>query len=1306
MLDSINKIPTLIDHALKLNLKGVAITDHESLSGHVKALKHIKKLKEKSEGNELSKVNNFKLVLGNEIYLTRDGLNKSNYIKDQDKYFHFILLAKDKEGHKILRKLSSRAWSRSYYQFIERVPTYYSDLYEFIGENKGHIIGTTACLGSKFTSLILEAMEKNDYSRLDKFVDWCLSLFGDDFYIEMQPNHDLEQTIYNELAYKYAKRKNIKLTITTDTHYLREEDRPVHKSFLNSGDGDREVDDFYKTTYMMEWGEIKTFFAYIDEKDLEQIRLNTLEIAEKCENYDLAHKQIIPQIPINKDEIIITSSIAGYDYINRFINSEYEVDKWFINKVLKNLILDCEKKFEERDVKSYSFREKHWNRVEAECAEIWEVSEKIGERLSAYFMTIAKVVNIGWNEGDTLMGPWRGSAGALLTAYYLDIIQEDPLKSPIELPYWRCIHRDRPELADFDLDSQASKRQQYIKAITDYFNSIGGTVVSVCTFGTETSKAALQTSCRGLGHDSELGTYLSSLIPVDRGAVRSLTECYFGNEDKNYKPIPAFVREMNNFPDIWTVASSIEGLISRRGIHAAGILITNNDFTELNALMKSPKGVMTSQYELYDSEYLGNIKFDCLTVDALDRIRVTLELLSEYGYIEWQESLKATYDKYLKPSVLDYTSPEMWKSAAENKIINIFQFDTPVALDAIKHIQPHSLLELAQANSLLRLIPEGAAQTPVQEFSKYKKNPELFDKEIESLDITEEERKTLFKHLKPLNGVADSQESVMLLVMDPKITNFSVEEANKLRKTIAKKQVRDIDKMAAFFFEKGIENKTSQDLLNYIWNIQIKRQLGYSFSIIHTIGYSLIAIQELNLACKYPVLFWNTACLIVDSAGIDDDDDPLELGKIITEEDLTEDDEIDEDDEVVVEKTKKKVKNVNYGRISSAIGKMIQRGIMVSPPDINKSKFTFVPNIEDNNIIFGIKGISKINNDLANTIIQNRPYSSLEDFRNRIKINKLPLINLIKSGAFDSLEGKPRQDILYDYIVSISDQKKRLTLQNMKMVIDYNLLPPELLFEKRVYIFNKHLKLSKNDIFYCLDDKSQEFYLENFDNDLLIYEGNNCFITQKDWDKIYKKRMDPVREYLKNNEVLEGLNNKLLLEVYNKYASGSISKWEMESISFYYHEHELMNVKCKLHPLSNFSELSEEPVVEKFIEIKGKRVPLYKINTIVGTVIHKDKLKNIVTLLTTEGVVQLKIYKPQFIKYDKQISAKLENGKKKVMEKSWFTRGYKLMIHGIRREANFVPKTYKNGIYDSPINLITGTNENNEIEFISDRYEN
>ena len=149
-LDSTNSIERLLTTSHDLGLAGVCITDHECLSAHVKALQFVKK----------KNWDNFKLGLGNEIYLCRDDLDAKNYEKGVDGFWHFILVAKDNTGHKQLRELSSRAWQRSFYQFIERVPTYYRDIEEIVGVNPGHIIASTACLGGFFPKLVLSGVKE------------------------------------------------------------------------------------------------------------------------------------------------------------------------------------------------------------------------------------------------------------------------------------------------------------------------------------------------------------------------------------------------------------------------------------------------------------------------------------------------------------------------------------------------------------------------------------------------------------------------------------------------------------------------------------------------------------------------------------------------------------------------------------------------------------------------------------------------------------------------------------------------------------------------------------------------------------------------------------------------------------------------------------------------------------------------------------------------------------------------------------------------------------------------------------------
>lgn len=465
MLDSTNKVEKLIDRAVSLRLNGIAITDHESLSGHIKAIKHLKSLREKAaarveitppDQEELyatavaarDYINNFKLILGNEIYLVRNKLDKNNYVKGEDRYHHFILLAKDEIGHEQLRQLSSRAWPRSYYQFIiERVPTYYSDLEEIIGANPGHIIGSTACLGGFLSSKILEmgansAATEEIYKEITQHLDWCKSIFGDDFFLEIQPSFSVEQVYVNKHIVDIGRHQNIRVIATTDSHYLSKDDRLVHKAYLNAGEGDREVDAFYATTYLMSVEEMFEYFKEnISDEVFNQVLHNTNVINEMCEDYNLFHNPIVPTITPDYNILTLSPAELGecvdmideekYPYTYKFAHSEYEQDRFLYARIMDGL----SRKFPYATITKEQFE-----RIEVELLELWNISEKMGERLSAYLLTVSKIVDLIWTDGDSLVGPSRGSALGFFINYLLDITQISPLDKNFELPHWRSNH--------------------------------------------------------------------------------------------------------------------------------------------------------------------------------------------------------------------------------------------------------------------------------------------------------------------------------------------------------------------------------------------------------------------------------------------------------------------------------------------------------------------------------------------------------------------------------------------------------------------------------------------------------------------------------------------------------------------------------------------------------------------------------------------------------------------------------------------------------------------------------------------------
>lgn len=496
-------------------------------------------------------------------------------------------------------------------------------------------------------------------------------------------------------------------------------------------------------------------------------------------------------------------------------------------------------------------------------------------------------------------------------------------------------------------------------------------------------------------------------------------------------------------------------------------------------------------------------------------------------------------------------------------------------------------------------------------------------------------------------------------------------------------------------------------------------------NLSHTLAYSLIGLQELNLAYRYPLILWNCACLISDSGGNEKEEiereneednredsweafDDISMG--VFQDDISENEEEEED--ISNTPAKKKASKVNYGKIATAIGKMKSEGVNIVATDINKSNFTFAPDIENNSIIYGLSGITKVGTGVVREIIENRPYESIEDFLNKVKVNKPQMINLIKAGAFDNIyKGHDRIEVMEDYIDLIADKKKRITLQNMKMLIDFNLIPSKYDFQCKVYNFNKYLKKFKMDNYYQLNQIAFNFYEKSFDLDLLIpYQKDEAvfIIKQTDWDKIYKKQMDIIRPYIKENneQILEAVNNRLRQDVWDKYCGGTISQWEMDAVSCYIHDHELKNLKRAFYGLSDYKNLSEEPEINYEFKSKqtGQKIPLFKIHRIAGTVLDRDKAKKSITLLTTSGVVTVKIFGDAFTHYDKQISERGADGKKHVVEKSWFTRGNKIIVTGIRRGDNFIGKKYKNTPFHL-VELITNINEKGYIETEKERRE-
>ncbi|WP_341480074.1 PHP domain-containing protein [Paenibacillus dendrobii] len=1260
--DTTNTVEGLIQTTHDMGHKGVAITDHESISAHVKAIQVTQKLKDNGKINK-----DFKLILGNEIYLVESIEEvRDNYKSGVTKYPHFLLLAKDETGHEQIRYMSSRAWESSFHTGpMLRTPTEQQFLASVIKQDPGHLIAASACLGSPHCIYLLEMkfhLDNNDtyranesYKKVCEFTNWCIDVFGkEDFYLELQPAYSEEQIYCNKELLRLAEKFDLKYIITTDSHYLRPEDRIVHKAFLNAKDAEREVDSFYEATFVQTREEINERLDYLDHSIIQNALNNTLEIGNKIKDYTILKPTVIPKIELPNFKLrgLFKSIYKQYEYINKMAHSDNKQDQYIVKLIEDGF-------YEYLPYKMYSKEKLHEvaERINVELGELWKISEKLNQSVASYYTTVREIINVIWDDecGNSLVGPSRGSSAGYLICFLLGITQVNPLEYGIEMPHWRHLTAERPEFPDIDIDTEAAKRNQIFRQLKRYFGE--NRVLQVCTFGTEASKSAVQTAARGLGIDNDTAMFVSGLIPFERGSSWSLSDCVYGNDEEERKPVTEFVNEINKYDDWLTVAMKIEGLVNKRSIHASGVIVFNEEYYKTNAMMTAPNGTHITQFSLEDCEAVSNMKFDLLTIEALDKIRVTFDTLLADSLMEWQGTLRKTYNKYLHPDVIDKKSLKIYELIGSDSVSDLFQFSTEIGIQTVKKVKPTNLIELAAANSLMRLMSDHG-ESPIDTFVKHKNNIKLWYEEMYSYGLNDEEVSTMEKHLLKLNGVADTQESVMLMSMDKLIANFNVLSANKLRKSIAKpKQMKKaLAEIKEKFYSQGKSLGVREQLLNYVWEVQITRQLSYSFSILHTLAYSIIALQEANLNINYDPIYWRTACLTVNSASIDDEDE-----------------------------TNNKSQSTNYGKIAAAIGNMQSRGVKIGLPDINKAGFGFTPDIENDQIVFGLKGINGIGDDVVQNLIQNRPYKSFEDFTRRMFdtsiIKKAQVIQLIKAGCFEAFG--ERVEIMKQFVTKLHAPKTKLNMQNLNAVIELKIIPEDMqvyakLFNFRKYVMKKIHKKESKDKLYLLDKVSTPFYYDHFSGEAIEdYHRNFPVIRESFFKKEYDKKMEGIKEWLSKEDTLNLFNQKQLQMEWNSVAEGTVSKWEMDALSFYYTEHELERVDKLKYGIVNFNDLTEDPIVVEMMNFRNGSRPKFKLDCISGTVLDKDKNKNTVTLLTTDGVVTVKYYDGAFAHYNKQVSKQRADGTKEILEKSWFTRGNKLVLFGYRRGSQFKPQKYK-----------------------------
>jgi DNA polymerase III subunit alpha len=799
LLDGASKISSMFKKAKADNMPAVAITDHGNMFGVFQFVAEAGK-------------QGVKPIVGCEFYLVNDR-HKQVFTKElKDKRYHQLFLAKNPEGYQNLVKLCSLGFMEGMYSKYPRI-----DKELVLKYHKG-LIATTCCLGASVPQAILRDGEE----AAEKEFKWWLDLFGEDYYIEVQNHFIPEQQTVNEVLLRFAKKYNVKVIASNDSHYLDQKDANAHDILLCINTGEKQATPTYKDIEGDFDMKGKRFAFYNDQfyfKTTEEMTKlwshvpeaidNTNEIVGKVETLKLTKDVMLPnfQIPstfLSQDDYLEHITMEGAK--KRYID---------IDQVVEERL-----RFELHTIRTMGF--------------------------AGYFLIVADFISAGRDLG-VYVGPGRGSAAGSVVAYCLGITNIDPIK--YNLLFERFLNPDRKSLPDIDTDFDDEGRQKVIDYVVDKYGK--NQVAHIATYGTMAAKMSIKDVSRVLDLPLQESNALAKLVPekpkitLDRIFNAALTgdKSLADKEGLNPEELEQ-VKELRRIKEAGGLPATVienalilEGSVRGTGIHAAGIIIAPSDLTDILPVATSKDvSLLITQYDGSVIENAGVIKMDFLGLKTLSILKEAVRLI------------KQNHNETIILDDLpldDKTTYELYQRAETN---GTFQFESPGMQKHLRDLKPDQFSDLIAMNALFRpgpmvYIPNYIARKHGREKIEY--------------DLPEME-----EYLSDTYGITVYQEQVMLL--SQKLANFTKGDADVLRKAMGKKDKATIDKMKGKFMEGGAANNHPVDKLDKIWT-DWEAFAQYAFNKSHSTCYGLVAYQTGYLKANYPPEFM--AAVLSNSLG-------------------------------------------------------------------------------------------------------------------------------------------------------------------------------------------------------------------------------------------------------------------------------------------------------------------------------------------------------------------------------------------------------------------------------------------------------
>ena len=946
ILDGQSPVEKLVDKAVANGMRGMAITDHGNMFGVKELYNYCNKIngKLKEQGKEP-----FKPIFGCEMYVARR--TKADRVKEKGDAggYHLIVLAKNYHGYKNLIKLVSRAWVDGFYS---KPRTDRADLEKYHED----LIVCSACIAGEVPAKIL----KGDIPGAREAIEWYKSIFGDDYYLELQrhevkdPNQranretfPLQQRANKELI-KLAKEYGIKVVCTNDCHFVDQENAEAHDHLLCLSTG-KELNDPTRMLYSkQEWfktrEEMNEIFA-----DVPEALSNTLEILDKVETYSIDHSPIMPFFPIPEE--------FGTEEETRKRISPEELFREFTTDENGNEIMSHEEA--EKKIKKLGGIDKLY-RIKFEADYLAKLAydgakrlygepltDEVYERVKfelhimktmgfpGYFLIVQDFINSAQDELGVMVGPGRGSAAGSVVAYCLGITKIDPIK--YDLLFERFLNPDRISLPDIDTDFDDDGRGKVLEWVEDKYGH--DKVAHIITYGTMATKNSIKDVARVEKLPLDISNRLCKAIPdkLPDGLKMNLTnaiKCVPELRDAEASANPQMANTIK-------YAKMLEGTVRGTGIHACGTIICRDAISDWvpvsTAEDKSDPGhkLLATQYDGHVIEETGLIKMDFLGLSTLSIMKETVE------------NIRLTHDGFtLDLDTIPIDDELTYKLYQEGRTIGTFQFESAGMQKYLRELRPTVFEDLIAMNALYRPGP----MDYIPSFIARKNGKEPITYDIPCME----------KYLKDTYGITVYQEQVMLL--SRQLADFTRGESDALRKAMGKKKKAIVDAMKPKFIEGGKKNGHDPKVLEKIWG-DWEKFASYAFNKSHATCYSWVAYQTAYLKAHYPAEFM---------AG--------NMSRCLN--DIT--------------------------KITKLMSECQAMNIPCLGPDVNESEQKFSAN-KKGEVRFGLSAIKGMGEAAATNIIaerhKNGQYKDIFDFVQRVNlsaVNRKAMESLALSGGFDS----------------------------------------------------------------------------------------------------------------------------------------------------------------------------------------------------------------------------------------------------------------------------------------------------------------